>query len=240
MIRLILACGVLLMSCSASAAEEGCPAEKAGQAGFTAIQSFHHILAPLWHKSWGEKDFDALLAAGPRFKEAFAQVAAMKPEIKNPERRQAFETGRRSFAHWVDLYAEAAAAKNGDSVYTLLPKLHEAFEKTATALSPYEWAPLDKMLRVTKEMLHHHLPDSNWTELSSAADELARNTTALADSTLPEYLTAFKTELRKRLGALQPIVSDISACCEKKDAKKLSKLAHTLRGDLEQIVADYL
>ena len=98
---------VFILFAAGARAQEGYRADSAAAAGYTPFEAFHHIMAPAWHQAWPKKDYEALLAAGPKFAEAFVAIEQLKPKFKTEARQQAFIKHRKRFAELVKQYAEA-------------------------------------------------------------------------------------------------------------------------------------
>jgi len=116
------------------AEEGGCPGEEAAEKGFDPIKEFHHAIAPVWHKAYPAKDFDAMMAAAPEFEKALEGVMKLEPKFTDAEKAKAFTDSRDALAAVVANYSKAVAAPDQDLVYELLPKVHEQFEATASAI----------------------------------------------------------------------------------------------------------
>ena len=63
--------------------------------------AFHEVMAPTWHTAYPAKDFDALVAAGPKFDSLFKGIADIQPTMKSAKRKAAFLTHREKFAQMV-------------------------------------------------------------------------------------------------------------------------------------------
>ena len=71
-----------------------CPADVAAEKGESAFHVFHEVMAPAWHEAYPAEDYEALIAAAPGFTDAFAKVAAMKPELSNEAKQKRFDLCR--------------------------------------------------------------------------------------------------------------------------------------------------
>ena len=137
MVRLTkVALVLLVLACVIQAAEQTCPADKAAKAGYDAFGAFHTVVAPVWHNFYPEKNYDSMLAAAPGFVKAMEGIAALEPKMKNVQRKGAFLMNREILAKCVKRYSLAATAGQKDSVYAIVPILHESFEKCASAYMP--------------------------------------------------------------------------------------------------------
>ena len=239
MVRIIT--GLVLGLVSVAAAGSGeCPAEKATARGFDPIGAFHEVVAQVWHQAYPDKDFTTLMAAAPRFETALAAVMQMQPAIGNRARKERFEKARAELAAMVQAYAAAAAADDRDSVYALVPPLHEAFEQTASALVPGKWTQIDGMAVTTRIVLESHLPEKNWKALTACGETLAMQAGALDEKCIPEALMPYKAELLKEFERIRGIVAEYRECCERKDAEALAGQARLLQETLDRIAQTYL
>jgi len=194
-----------------------CPADRAGEKGYDPFSAFHEIMAPAWHVAWAEKDFDALFAAAPKFVDAFAGIASLKPEFKNSLRKTAFAQNRNQFSHLVKLYSEAALKSDSARVYELMPELHDAFEQTASTLLPVHYPAFEGLVLTVNLILETHLPKDNTEGVIGSTETLLTKLDALTPETLPEELQDSREPVMADVAEMRVIAAKMKTCCDTND-----------------------
>lgn len=233
----------LLMVVSLATAEDAgkvCPSDHAANQGFSAFGAFHEVMAPTWHTAYPAKDFDALLAAGPKFDSLFKGIADIQPTMKNAKRKAAFLTHREEFAHMVKDFAGAAKAGLKDSCYVLMPHVHEAFEQTATTLSPYDYPELEAAKTTLGLIVEKHIPANNMEGITGSTETLVTKAMALTETSVPEDLKDQQESLMKEFAVVLKLTAQMKDCCDKKDMDNYKKFATELSAKLAEVSETYL
>ena len=234
---------LLLFAVSAFAGEEGghvCPANRAAEAGFNAYESFHEVMAPLWHKAWPEKNYEALIAGGAEFEKQIGGIKELKPEIKSEKRMATFAKRRDLLVKHVGTYVEAAKNGDGEKCYEILPELHDAFELSASALAPIRYPELTGLLVTSNIIVEQHIPDANDEGIKGSTETLTRKMKTLQETPIPEELHYREEQLRKDLTELNELVAMMQECCDKNDMKGYREHATKLNERLVAVVDTHL
>ncbi|MBD3258631.1 hypothetical protein GF377_09385 [candidate division GN15 bacterium] len=242
---IVLAFCVLLVCGAAVAAdhdheERFCPAHRAAQHGHDAFEEFHHAMAPAWHNAWPAKDYDALMAAAPEFAAQFEHIAAMEPEFKSPTKAKRFESKRAEFGEIVKQYAAAAEAGDKETVYELMPGLHDAFEHTAACLLPTSYRELKGLMTVSDKIVNKHLPEKNHEGIVGSTETLVIQVEALNEETIPDDLQYFKPQLLEQFTELKKLVGKARECCDKEDMAGYEEHVTKLHAVVSEMIATYL
>lgn len=203
--RLVIVTIFVLFAVGARA-QEGYPADSAATAGFVPFETFHHIMAPAWHQAWPKKDYEALLAAGPRFAEAFVAIEQLKPQFTTETQQQAFIKHRKRFAELVEQYAEACQRADSALVYRLMPDLHDAFEATAATLLPVSFPEFEGLVITLDIIVGTHLPDNNVEGLVGSTETLLAKMENLIVAPLPTELEAAEDQIKPKLEMMRHLV----------------------------------
>ena len=230
----------LILSTSALAQVSNCPADRAADKGFDPFGEFHHIMAPVWHEAWPAKDYDAMIAAGPQFETAFEKIAAMKPEFKSERRKLKFSQLREEFASLVDKFAEAARRNDKETVYELMPDLHDSFEMTASSLLPVHYPEFEGVIITLNLIRESHLPANNIDGITGSTETLVTKMSVLNEETIPQELSDVKQAVLTDLEAVKKLVTQMKECCDKKDMEKLSQHAEELNNLLSEFAIKYI
>lgn len=208
---------MLILSMAVFADEKACPAKRAADKGFEAIEQFHKVLGPAWHKSWPNKDYDALLAAGPQFAEAFKALAELDLTFKTEKRTAAFTESRNKLKEVLDTYLMACDAGDKEKVYELMPELHDAFEMTASAMLPVHYPQFDGFVITMNLIMETHLPANNTEGIVGSTETLVAKAAELTEETIPEDLADKKDEITAELATIRDLATRLKECCDKND-----------------------
>ncbi len=239
--KLILICTVLLMAASVSfAGESSCPADRAKKIGFDPFGDFHHLLAPVWHNAWADKDFETLLAAGPKFEKLFAPIAEMNPKLKSEGKLEKFKKNRTEFAKAVKQFADACKAGDKEKAYELMPILHDSFEMTASSLLPLHYPEFDGFVISFNLLNENHIPTNNIDGIKGTVATLTDKLDGLNEKTIPAELVAEKANILKEFSAIKKMVALMQECCDNNDMAKLKDHAKELSLVLDKFVEKYI
>jgi hypothetical protein len=220
--------------------KEECPGDQAAEQGLNPFGTFHEVIAPAWHQAWPDKDYDALIAAGPKFEKAFKGIAALKPEFTSTGRQKYFENCRKQFGEIVAAYAQAARDGDKDKVYELLPALHSGFEKTAAATMKIEYKQLDGIAVTIGLIVNKHLPENNQNGINGSTETLVTKVDALGEETLPDALTWDKEAVMTDLAGLKTIAGEMKKCCDSNDMDTYKARAEEFDKRLKAFYETYL
>jgi hypothetical protein len=219
----------------------GCPAHRAAELGHNPFEAFHKIMAPVWHGAWPDKDYDSLLAAGPTLKEAFAAIAKMKPTFKTLDRKKAFLKARDGFSKIIEMYAAAAERGDKETVYDLMPQLHDAFEMTASTLLPVSYPEIEAVVITLNLIMETHLPKNNMEGIVGSTETLVAKFDGLADSTtIPDELKERQMDILTEIAAMNKLALQMKECCDKNDMEHYKEQATELDAKLKAFFDMYI
>ena len=219
----------------------GCPADRAAELGHNPFEAFHKIMAPTWHTAWPDKDYDALLAAGTKFKEAFSGIAKMEPTFKTKEGKKAFLKARDSFSKIIEMYAAAAKRGDKETVYDLMPQLHDAFEMTASTLLPVSYPEIEAAVITLNLIMETHLPKNNMEGILGSTNTLLSRFESLTDTTtIPDELQEKKKEILTEIAAMKKLAQQMKECCDKNDMEQYKEHAVELDTKLKGFFEKYI
>lgn len=234
-----IAAVILLLSVTVAFGQT-CPSAKAAAAGISPIETFHEIMHPAWHTAYPAKDFDALIKAAPEFEKAYVPIAKLEPVIKNPARKEAFVRNLEEFGKFVAEYAAAAKAGNKELVYELMPKLHEAFEKTSAACVSISYPEVEGLTITARLIVEKHIPANNTNGIVGSTSTLVTKVSALDEKSIPEPLQGKKAEFLQEFAAWTKLAGQMKESCDKKDMETYGKLATELYARINDFSAKYL
>lgn len=242
--RVFLALALALLLCPAvlmaSDEEQVCPADKAAEAGQSAFEEFHEVMAPAWHTAWPEKDYEALLAAGPEFQKVFARIAESPLPEGSDAKKAYYVKCRDEFASLVDAYATAAENGDKDRVYELMPQLHEAFEKTAAATVRISYPQVDGLAVTIGLILNTHLPENNRDGIAGSTETLLRKLDGITEKSLPPVLGWSTKDVMAEFSAMRAVAAKMKECCDSGDMESYAVHARDFDEKLKSFVATYM
>jgi hypothetical protein len=235
---LLLLCGAV-MAGQDQVSDSACPANRAAEEGYNPFEAFHSVMAPAWHGAWPEKNYDALIAAAPKFTEIMGEIMKMKPDL-NEVRMANFVSHRDDFAKIVNAYAEAAEKGDNEAVYALMPDVHEMFEQTAASLLPIHYPLVESIAMQARLITETHLPKENKQGIVDATDKLVEQVKYLDEDSIPQELSAKKDALLAQFADIRKITAKMKECCDKDDMETFRVHAEALDGRMKVIVQEYL
>jgi|WetSurMetagenome_2_1015567.scaffolds.fasta_scaffold227576_2 hypothetical protein len=235
-IRILL----LLALVTSVAYAQTCPSSKAAQAGVSPFETFHKLMHPAWHEAYPAKDYAALMKAAPEFEKAFEGIAALEAKTNNPTRKAAFLEHREEFAGFVKSFAEAAKANDSLKVYEIMPKLHEAFEMTASACLPRPYPEVEAIAVTTHLIVDKHLPANNAEGITGSTETLVLKLQGLTEKSLPAELQEKKAEILPIFAGWTKLAAQMKESLDKKDMTGYKKLADDLSGQVAGFTEKYL
>lgn len=236
---MLLTAALLFFAATASFGQ-ACPADKAAEKGHNAFEEFHHVMAPAWHTAYPEKDYDALLAAGPKFAEVFAELEVESPKFDNDLKKARYERQLKAFKELVTAYAAASEAGDKDKVYELMPDVHTAFERTASATLPIKYKEFNALVVALDLINEKHLPADNEEGIVGSTDRLVEVADLLNEETLPHMLSWDSEEVMAELAKMKSLVAEMKKCCDEKDMENYRKHAEALSAEAEAFEQQYL
>jgi len=237
---LIIAAVLLITAMACFAGESSCPADRASAIGYNPFGDFHHLMAPVWHNAWPEKDYETLLAAGPKFEKLFVAIAEMEPKLKTEKRNKIFIKKREAFAKAVQLFADACKAGDKEKAYELMPNLHDTFEMAASSLLPLHYPEFDGFVISFNMLNENHIPSNNIDGINGTVETLVAKLDGLTAESIPSELNDKKPAMVKEFSKIKKMVAKLQECCDKKDMKKLADHAKELSLFLDEFVKKYI
>ncbi len=231
---------VFILFAAGARAQEDCPANRAATAGFAPFETFHHVMAPAWHQAWPKKDYEALLAAGPKFVEAFVAIEQLKPQLKSEVRRQSFVEQRQLLGKLVVKYAEACEQGDSALVYLLMPDLHDAFEATAATLLPLSFPEFAGLVITLDIIVGTHLPGNNVEGLVGSTETLLIKMENLIVTPLPTELVAAENKIKPKLEMMRHLALHMLEALYQSNIKEYIIYATELRVQTDEFEALYL
>ncbi|UCD63735.1 MAG: hypothetical protein JSW34_13505 [Candidatus Zixiibacteriota bacterium] len=231
---------LLVLAFAVQAGEKACPAKRAAEKGYKAIEEFHKVLGPTWHQAWPAKDYDALIAAGPEFARTFKAIAELEMIFKTEVRVNAFEKARTQFAEAVKQYTEACEAGDKEKVYELMPALHEAFEMTASAMLPVHYPQFDGFVVEMNSILGNYLPENDTEAIATSTASLVEMAASLDETTIPEDLKEKQKEILVDLAAIKDLAAKLKECCDNDDMENYRVHIDDLNARVDEFIRKYI
>ena len=204
------------------------------------FDAFHDIMHPAWHEAYPNKDYQAILASGPKFEEAFAQIAPIDPRIPNSIRYTRYASDRKIMSDHVAEFAAACKAKDEQLAYKLLPDLHTAFENAMSQLYPLEFKPIDGILVSVDVILDMHSPSENWDGMAGSTETILMKLDYITDSSFTAEVAPYLERMKAEFKNAGLIAREMAASVEKKDLAAFRTKATALKSMMEAMRENYL
>jgi len=118
--------------------------EKSGMAApdsaarMPALDAFHRVIAPIWHKAYPAKDTAMLAAYLPRVKSGVQAIVASKLPPALHAKQGAWEKEVAEFESAAKAYETAIAQKDSAGSLAAAAKLHAKYEALARLVEPWD------------------------------------------------------------------------------------------------------
>jgi hypothetical protein len=217
-----------------------CPADKAAEKEHNPFSTFHEVMAPAWHEAYPARDFVTLLAAGPKFETAFVELKGWDPKLTSEIKKARYSGELTKFGELVTVYAEKAKAGDTEAVYAMLPDVHTAFERAASALVPVTYKEFDALVVALDLIKTKHLPEENQEGIVGSTERLVEVAGLLNEETLPHMLIWSSEEVLAEMAKMQTIVAEMKKCCDANDMTKYREQADLLETEAKTFQEKFL
>jgi hypothetical protein len=172
------------------------------QATVPELTALHHVVSPLWHDAWPNRNFDLIRESLPELESGVSAVsAAALPGILR-DKNDAWKAGVAELESSLGATQNAAAADDEQAMLDGVEAVHAAFEALVRVVRP-PMKELDAYHQVLYTIYHKALPAADLAALRSGGEELAARCEALAAASLP----------RRAAGREESVTGAIASLC---------------------------
>lgn len=196
-----------------------------------ALDSFHKVIARIWHEAWPKKDVAMLRQLLPEVEKGTADVAAAKLPAILHEKQQAWDEGVGKLREAAAEYKSAAGSGDDSRLLNAAEILHARFEGLVRAIRPV-LKELDDFHSVLYMLYHHYVPGKELEKVKASAVELKQKMDLLNAATLPGRLKEKEPEFQAARSRLSKSVEAFAAGTASGDEK-------AIRDALESVHTDY-
>jgi hypothetical protein len=179
-------------------------------ASVPALDTFHEVIAQIWHEAWPKKDTAMLQKLLPDVEKGILAVAAAPLPGILRDKKDAWDEGVRKLQSAGAEYKAAAAAKDDAKLLAAAELLHSRFEVLMRAIRP-ALKELDEFHAVLYMLYHHYVPKNDLVKIRKSATELTQKMAALNQAKLPERLIDKDNNFQAARGMLAQSVAALDA-----------------------------
>jgi hypothetical protein len=199
-----------------------------------ALDSFHEVIAQIWHEAWPKKDAAMLQKLLPEVEKGIKAVAvAPLPGILR-EKKAAWEEGVKKLQNAGLEYKAAVAAKDDARLLAAAETLHGRFEGLMRAIRP-ALKELDDFHGTLYLLYHHYLPKYEIAKIKSSAAELKQKMAALNAAKLPERLKQKEAEFQAARTQLSKSVDSLEAEIKTNQKKTIQAAIETVHSNYQAL-----
>jgi hypothetical protein len=199
-----------------------------------ALDSFHEVIAQIWHDAWPKKDVAMLQKLAPEVEQGIKTVAeAPLPGILR-EKKAAWEEGVKKLKNAGAEYKAAAATKDDQRLLAAAEALHSRFEGLMRAIRP-ALKELDDFHATLYMLYHYYLPKYEIGKIKSSAAELKKKMAALNAAKLPERLKQKETEFQAARSKLSQSVHALEAAFRTNQEKAIKEAIEALHSNYQAL-----
>jgi hypothetical protein len=213
--------------------EEDCPSHLAIQRQSGLFEQLHQVMASAWHNAYPNQDYEALRGAIKKFNAKIPKLEELDPTFKTSERKEKFNRAREWFIKLVDQGKRAGAAGDDESLYDLMPDLHNKFEEMAFYLLSVHYPEYESFKIVVDLMIDTHLGNDDYEAIITSLEALKIKNEMLQKADVPQDLKSAEEAVILYLKDIDKICNDLDSACRSKNNKtikdNLLKLAEFCR-----------
>jgi hypothetical protein len=219
-----------------SAPADSAAADTGGVSPFmAALEDFHQVMAPLWHESFSEKDFEAIREKAPLLNDklmVLLRVQAPAGLQQDEEKYRDFLGKRQELAFQVTQVNLAAKDGPDSTLASAFEKMHWAYEELGKVFAePIK--ELDSLHETLYFLWHKALPERDYKAIKETAPVLKAEADSLMKAPVPQRCAEKKDEFDKRRTALKDAIYQFAAKCESGSEEEIDE---ALKGAHERFV----
>ncbi len=212
-----------------------------------ALDKFHKVIYPIWHKYWPKKDWEGFKSmVGDVEKYAADIYKAELPGILR-DKKENWEKAVNKLKTCVNEYKTAAENNDTTLLHKAAENLHSQYEFMVRMINPIT-PELDAFHVVLYNIYHYYMPEWQFDKLKTAITELKDKAEALKKSELkkpakmtPEREAAYNKKMEKYTNAINKLCAEVDKVLEalnsddKDKIKKSIEVMHTAYQATEHI-----
>ncbi len=201
------------------------------------IKQFHDLLAPIWHTTLPDSDFQSIKEVAPEMKKAYQKIVAAEipPYYQHVKDDFILERDQLGLAvQELDTVAETGADL---FIPEAIDDVHSAFEEMIRVLSPRTKEVEDFHL-VLYPLWHVALPKSDWLTIKTQIPIMRKEMDTLMTTPIPQWLGGKELRVVETREALDKVVDELVEACKTDDSnliKKRLKVVHSRFRTLDEV-----
>lgn len=199
-----------------------------------ALDSFHEVIARIWHEAWPQKNTALLKQLIPQVEKGIAEVAsAPLPGILR-DKKPAWDEGVKKLKQAGSEYSAAAAAQDDAGLLDAAEKLHSRFEALIRVIRP-ALKELDDFHAVLYMLYHYHFPKNDLENIRLSAAALNQKMSALNAAALPARLKQKDPEFQSARAKLSTSVANLESAAAGSDQAKIKAAVESVHSDYQSL-----
>lgn len=161
-----------------------------------ALDKFHKVIYPIWHKYWPNKDWEGFKKMVPEIEKYAEDIyKAELPGILR-DKKEAWDKAVEELKKCIVNYKTDAEKNDTTALLKSAEKLHSQYEFMVRLISPIT-PELDEFHKVLYNIYHYYMPEWQFDKLKEAINELSEKAKILKESELKKP-SKFTPESKKR------------------------------------------
>jgi hypothetical protein len=234
----------LALSCAAteppSDPHAGCPAHQAVDQGTKLFKTLHEVMAPAWHDHYPNKNHKALGEAIVKFDGMLPDVKKFTHTFKTEERQTNFSNARSRFIELVGVGMAAQVKGDLESVYEIIPELHDQFEMMAFNVLPLRFPEFSSLQIVVDLMIDTHLANEDYDAVVTSLEALKIKNAELQKASIPADLTSVSEQAKTDIADIDNQCRQLEKSCASKDHQAMIDCLSKLKKLCQKFEHDYI
>jgi hypothetical protein len=173
------------------------------------LKEMHHVIHPMWHDAYPNKDTGQLKELYPDLKGYYQKLKeAMFPE-EWPDKEMHWKEGIARMGNTLTEYKQAMDDNNADELLSSARKLHDDFENLVMIINP-PIPELDEFHKVLFHVYHDYLPAKDWEKVRQSVSLFEEKVKALQSTELPKWMGEKSDDFREATKNLEMAVSNLA------------------------------
>jgi hypothetical protein len=199
-----------------------------------ALDSFHEVIAQIWHEAWPKKDAALLRKLSPEVEKGIETVAAAPLPGILREKKTVWEEGVKKLQTAGAEYKTAIAGKDDTRLLAAAEALHSRFEVLMRAIRP-ALKELDDFHAVLYMLYHYYLPKYDFEKIKSSSSELRQKMAALSAAQLPERLKHKEAEFQAARLQLSQSVDSLETALRTNQEKTIKAAIEAMHSNYQAL-----
>ena len=180
------------------------------------LKEMHHVIHPMWHDAYPNKDVDQLKELYPELEKYYQNLKDAEFPEEWPDREMHWNEGIANMGNTLKEYKEAMENENSEELLTSARRLHDDFENLVMIINP-PIPELDEFHKVLFHVYHDYLPAEDWQKVRESVPMFQEKVKQLGEAKLPGWMAEKDQDFRNACQNLENAIDQLAALDSESD-----------------------